>query len=365
MVHDRALHPMRPERPNCYMNHDNLHDAEFLDYALQHDLLSAVQSLLEEVLFYFAKRCMPKLLKNKNWTTPLAGELNTWWGTICNHNIHPDWFQFRDGNEVQILFNRIKHIRHTVVHRLQVHVEATKNMLRDAVVFASGFKDEMRRRKLRHLQDALHSRDNDAIKKAIATPTEEFKVGGQDLLQHLLPQPFDARMTLQNLNLLRRPLPPPANARLPYKPPPGRLSSPTKSLSGKPVNAVQQRLGQIQGHYNLRSRKLPSGPVIIDLISDDEGDEQPVSKKPRQEDVIDLTGDSDNDGDDLLLIKRRKTPLPDPVRTDKGIPDKQENDQPRAISADLGAPYDHVNGVPRIPLAQFGGPSKIMNKLRM
>ncbi|KAH8667410.1 hypothetical protein BGZ60DRAFT_350464, partial [Tricladium varicosporioides] len=75
---------------------------------------------------------------------------------------------------VQTLFQRIKHIRHTVVHRLRVHIEATKNMLRDAIVFASGFKDEMRQKKLRHLQNALHSRDNETIKKAIATPTEKF-----------------------------------------------------------------------------------------------------------------------------------------------------------------------------------------------
>jgi hypothetical protein len=49
---------------------------EKLPFNIEHSILCAMQRLMEESLFYWAKKWVPALLEREGWETPEAGELN-------------------------------------------------------------------------------------------------------------------------------------------------------------------------------------------------------------------------------------------------------------------------------------------------
>jgi hypothetical protein len=87
---------------------------------VQISLHSALQKVLEDALWHFARQWIPDLLLRNGWHIPEAGELKLWWDSFADRqlpqhaldlNVH---FQMP---HLEGLFIRIKQIRHTAVHR--------------------------------------------------------------------------------------------------------------------------------------------------------------------------------------------------------------------------------------------------------
>lgn len=108
---DPPLGP-RAERP------DTEHHKVELPYQVIHAIVSAVQSILEDLLFDFATKHIPRLLQAEGWMVPVQGELSEWDRSLRLYRGDVD-FTFRAHNvncspsELFMKLARLRHLRHT------------------------------------------------------------------------------------------------------------------------------------------------------------------------------------------------------------------------------------------------------------
>ncbi|CZS96823.1 uncharacterized protein RAG0_06005 [Rhynchosporium agropyri] len=159
----------------------------YLPFATQHSILQSIQNLLEECLFEFAKARVPHVLTAARWHTHHAGELNLWWPVFRNvMNALPkeaiDHSQL--DSSIGNLFDRIKHIRHITVHRIQeMPMSSVEWMTKDAASLALALGDNDRGSRLLE----LYKRVKDVCERAQAAlePTVvrrgQLKVGEEEI----------------------------------------------------------------------------------------------------------------------------------------------------------------------------------------
>ncbi|CZT52733.1 uncharacterized protein RSE6_14095 [Rhynchosporium secalis] len=159
----------------------------YLPFATQHSILQSIQNLLEECLFEFAKARVPHVLTAARWHTHRAGELNLWWPVFRNvMNALPkeaiDHSQL--DSSIGNLFDRIKHIRHITVHRIQeMPMSSVEWMTKDAASLALALGDNDRGSRLLE----LYNRVKDVCDRAQAAlaPTAvrrgQLKVGEEEI----------------------------------------------------------------------------------------------------------------------------------------------------------------------------------------
>lgn len=146
----------------------------YLPFKLQHDLLSAIQTLIEEACFYFAQKWLPHVLNNKGWDIPEQGELTSWWELLRDRSVPPQAIHFR-GSEASALFRQCRQIRNSAVHRNPVSIPGIELMIKNAVELICGLKDMLREAKIRKIQNCLERRDLEALRLTIDEPLERFK----------------------------------------------------------------------------------------------------------------------------------------------------------------------------------------------
>lgn len=84
-----------------------------------------VQQILEKACFEYATEAMPEAVKRFNWHCAESVELNVWIR------------EFKRCNEIQNhLYDSIRNIRHTAVHRLDVTAKEIENFIINACVLA-------------------------------------------------------------------------------------------------------------------------------------------------------------------------------------------------------------------------------------
>jgi hypothetical protein len=89
-------------------------------FKLQLSIHSTLQKILESALWHFAKHWIPDLLLKNRWDIPEAAELNLWWDSFAGCQLPQHALDLNTQFQMvhlEALFNRIKHIRHTAVHR--------------------------------------------------------------------------------------------------------------------------------------------------------------------------------------------------------------------------------------------------------
>ena len=146
----------------------------YLPFKTQHELLSNIQTLIEETCFYFAQKWLPELLKRQGWSTPEQGELTSWWALLQDCHVPPQAIAFGD-IKASVVFKNCRQIRNCAVHREPVSVPGIKSMIRDAINLTGGFKDVVREGKLRKFQDCLDRQDLNALQRIIDEPLANFK----------------------------------------------------------------------------------------------------------------------------------------------------------------------------------------------
>ncbi|KAE9370778.1 hypothetical protein N431DRAFT_559861 [Stipitochalara longipes BDJ] len=249
-----------------------------LPYNVKHSILQAMQKIMEEALFEWAKEWAPAMLKMAGWETAEAGELNWWWRTIDSyskrvdsidgtrynaHHISADAFSRSAGmniNKLQLLLDqRLKHVRHAAVHRdPSITISALKEMLADAHCLTEGLRDRPRTDKLRAIQLALEANDTKWMYVMMATPVSTFKDDFDP--KKFRTQPTSFRTENAQVMVLKR-----------------------KRSESIPLGRVsRQRAGVIENPGD-----------VMDLTMDSEDDGAPATnpETARPTRVIDLTGD--------------------------------------------------------------------------
>lgn len=106
--------------PGPYVRETARLPQDVLPYGIQHTLLTAIQKILEEAIFYFVRQWYPLLLLQQGWDTPEAGELNKWWSVLhvpFYMGIPPVATQFHGGSlHISKLFSRLSHLRHNSLY---------------------------------------------------------------------------------------------------------------------------------------------------------------------------------------------------------------------------------------------------------
>ncbi|RSL67271.1 hypothetical protein CEP53_003060 [Fusarium sp. AF-6] len=104
-----------------------------LPLRIQNLILSRVQAILELTCFEFAKEKMPKILENRKWRCPTAGELNLW---VAEFNKRIVSFKNNvnkpEGYEISKCFQAATHIRHFAVHRRHLSMAHLQSLVNNA-----------------------------------------------------------------------------------------------------------------------------------------------------------------------------------------------------------------------------------------
>lgn len=115
----------------------------YFTYEVQHKLLNTVQSLLEQCCYDWAKRWIPALLDEKNWTCAEAVELGKWaevlprrFNQVGSHATSLD-----SGGSLKSALIATHQLRHAAVHRLPTSAKGIDKMLHSAVYLAKVLHD--------------------------------------------------------------------------------------------------------------------------------------------------------------------------------------------------------------------------------
>lgn len=131
----------------------------YLPYKTQHQVLTKVQSILEESCFTFAATLLPKALSAKGWECPEAAELTQWIQLLqpCEAEIVASAISKRPGRSWQEVLIATSKIRHSAVHRLRTSARGIQNMIGDALILTTMLRDTTRTTLLEQISQELES----------------------------------------------------------------------------------------------------------------------------------------------------------------------------------------------------------------
>ncbi|MCJ1263057.1 hypothetical protein MMC22_002927 [Lobaria immixta] len=131
----------------------------YMPYALQHRILTSIQSLLEECCFNFGKRWLPDIIASEGWEVPEQVELTMWTAKLKQHakKIPADAaFKIPGKSWEEVLFGT--HVlRHSAVHRLKTSAYGLVNLIEGAVLLTRMLKDIPRAQRIEEIRDTLKS----------------------------------------------------------------------------------------------------------------------------------------------------------------------------------------------------------------
>ena len=109
----------------------------YLNFELQHSLLTTTQRILEKSLFEFGLKVVAETVREKGWDCAQCVELNDWVKILRRRpDILPKQRVEGLNKSLQMLLDSIVQIRHTAVHRQRVTANAIESFLADAECFA-------------------------------------------------------------------------------------------------------------------------------------------------------------------------------------------------------------------------------------
>ncbi|EAS29334.3 uncharacterized protein CIMG_08080 [Coccidioides immitis RS] len=131
----------------------------YFPYKAQHNILTIVQSTLEDCCFEFAKRWIPSVLDSKGWDCAEAVELTKWTSILHSHsnNLSPSALQIT-GPPLRDILSSAHRIRHTAVHRLPTTARGISQLVETAVNYTETLQDSVRSLKLDELHNEIDSK---------------------------------------------------------------------------------------------------------------------------------------------------------------------------------------------------------------
>ena len=129
----------------------------YLPFKVQHQVLTRVQSILEECCFDFGNAWVPHMMKEQRWEEVESVELNQWSKYILRHTHslpHCITRKKEDRSLEDILFS-IRPLRHSAVHRIRISAPGTLKLINSAIVFADALQDKRRAASLRRFHEQV------------------------------------------------------------------------------------------------------------------------------------------------------------------------------------------------------------------
>ena len=204
--------------------------AERLPYSAQHAVLVAVQRMLEEACFGFARKYLPTVLQRPRFDCPAAVELTKWVKILTNHRdeLGATVAPSLKTPSFPALMGSMRMLRHTAVHRIPMSTAAVCQLVGSAADFAELLQDDARAdlmrdmcrnvetsleemhavrqalrgnvdrglEEIRQAREELNRREKDIVAKALGEDAERRRELGQRLEQavgHAVAE-WDARM---------------------------------------------------------------------------------------------------------------------------------------------------------------------------
>ncbi|KAE8443729.1 hypothetical protein EG329_001409 [Mollisiaceae sp. DMI_Dod_QoI] len=179
MSHSIATTPVPPSMGiGTSANSRSISNVE-LSYKTEHSVMCAVQKILEETLYDFAKKYIPALLDKMRWQTAEHGELNRWKDVLykfkgdvifafkaINSNLsYPEFL------EVLIILHELRHI---AVHRLPIGTYGLKRFMPHALELVLGLQDAVRYNKLRVIEWGVWQPKDVNLEAELMRPLQEF-----------------------------------------------------------------------------------------------------------------------------------------------------------------------------------------------
>ncbi|KAG9230723.1 hypothetical protein BJ875DRAFT_347207, partial [Amylocarpus encephaloides] len=157
-----------------------------LPFKTQHWILNKTQQLLEECCYRFMGKWFPSVLEDNGWDVPEAVELTVWWKTLSNCVIPTAAVDLSQGQSLADLFNNVKYIRHSAVHRdLQMPIQVVEEMTRDAWLLSSALRDDSTTAQLQHWHKELELWEICRARTELETRLAELESRGNKLTQSL------------------------------------------------------------------------------------------------------------------------------------------------------------------------------------
>lgn len=228
-----------------------------MPYALQHRILTSIQSLLEECCFNFGKRWLPDIIASEGWEVPEQVELTMWTAKLKQHakKIPADAaFKIPGKSWEEVLFGT--HVlRHSAVHRLKTSAYGLVNLIEGAVLLTRMLKDIPRAQRIEEIRDTLKSsieemeRHKKVLQEKLSSEVQSIarqraeldaleKMSINGMVQSDTDNKFATGQWLTECLFSSR-------ARLQIESGDREASSPTKSISSEEMNERPEKSGSI------------------------------------------------------------------------------------------------------------------------
>lgn len=135
----------------------------YLSYAVQHKLLNAVQRLLEECCYDFARTWVPSVIQEHGWDCAEAVEIGRW------SEVLPPKFAYMNADATSLesrddlldALRAISPLRHAAVHRLPTYGKGLEEMLEKALHLVQVLHDDSRASKMEAILEDFRARRRD------------------------------------------------------------------------------------------------------------------------------------------------------------------------------------------------------------
>lgn len=125
----------------------------YLVYQVQHKLLNKVQALLEQSCYSWAKKWVPGLLEEQNWTCAEAVELLKWSKALPKRfgKLNTDATALESSGALKETLKATHMLRHAAVHRVPTSAKGIEKMLKSALNLAKALRDTRTGFKIEHI----------------------------------------------------------------------------------------------------------------------------------------------------------------------------------------------------------------------
>jgi hypothetical protein len=146
--------PSTPERDTDLM--PRLHPV-YLPFRTQHQILTLVQSVLEECCFEFGNSWVPELMKAQKWEEAELVELTQWIQEFSKHgkSVPSEATRPAAGKSLEHVLFATSSLRHSAVHRRPTSAAGILEMLNAAITFSEALNDTKRATQIGEIKNEL------------------------------------------------------------------------------------------------------------------------------------------------------------------------------------------------------------------
>lgn len=153
----------------------------YLLYRTQHQIVTTVQSILEECCYEFAEEHLSEVIATEEWDCPESVELTSWTKILLkNQHLFAPAALTALGRPLKTVLDTAAELRHTAVHRLRTSAKGIERLVRNAEALAKLL-----------LNDSSRTRKIGTIRRELQSGTEELQ-RNKDLLETRLAEQIES-----------------------------------------------------------------------------------------------------------------------------------------------------------------------------